>query len=145
MVAGLRLEQAAEERGQLGVGEPVAEKCEAFARACLDQPRDQEAIDRPGRLLLADEGVQFRPVTARRQLAERNAAPLAQGQHHLEMLQLLADDLGQGPKNRHAVDIGENEVHRHARGLLLAVGVVDDQFFEVLLHLHEPAIGCWRG
>ena len=60
VVAGFGFEQAAVERGQLAVGQPVAQEAKPLARAGLDQAGDQQPIDGPLRLVLADQLVQLR-------------------------------------------------------------------------------------
>ena len=47
------------------------------------------------------------------------------------MFELLVHDLGHRPGEVDVVDIGEQQVHRHTRGLLLTVGMVDEHLVEM--------------
>ena len=81
------------------------------------------------------------PVAARREFLKRDATPLEQVEHQPKMLKFLVDDLRHRAGERDVVDIGEEQVHRHAGGLLLAVGVVDEDLVEGGVDLGEPAGG----
>ena len=60
---------------------------------------------------------------------------LQQVDHQVEVLQLLADDLRHGAGEVVMIHVGEQQIHRRARRLLLAMGVVDQDFFEMRINL----------
>src|SRR5438067_10360241 len=62
----------------------------------------------------------------------------------MKMVKFLLHDFGHCPRQLRVLDIGEQEIHRHARSLFLAMRMVDQQQVEVLPDLREPASGCWR-
>src|SRR5206468_11092544 len=62
----------------------------------------------------------------------------------MKMVKFLLHDFGHCPRQLRVLDIGEQEIHRHARSLFLTMRMVDQQQVEVLLDLREPASGCWR-
>ena len=139
MVPGLRFEQAAIEFLQLRVGHMVAQHRKPLTAAGLDEPGHEEPVDGPGRLLLADNRVESLAVARGRKLPEADAPPLEQVEHKVKMRQFLVDDLRHRAGQRHMIDIRKEQVHRHARRLLLAVRVVDQDLVEVGVDLGEPA------
>ncbi len=141
MVAGFRLEEAAVKVAELRGGDVVGQKRKPLAAASLDQAGDEQPVDGSLRLGLPDKVVQPWSVAARRELFEANAAPLEQVEHEPKVLEFLVHDLRHRPGERHMVDVGKKQVHRHACGLLLAVGVVDEHIIEASVDLGEPAGG----
>ena len=142
MVSGLRFKQASPEVAQLPIGDVVAEEGEALAAAGLDEPGDKQPIDGPGRLLAAHQALKPGAIRRRGELPKPDPAALEEIEHHPEMLQLFFDDLRHRPRQWQAIDIRKEEIHRHAGGLLLAMGVVDEELLEMPLHLRKPAPGC---
>ncbi len=123
--------QAAEKVGQLAIGQFLGQEAEPLAGAGLDQAGDEQPIDGPLRLLLADQVVELAAVAAGRQPAEANAAARQNIEHQMEMGQLLLDDLGHRPAYIDVVHIGKQQVHGRAGRLFLAVGVIDEQLVEM--------------
>ena len=141
VVAGLGFEEAAVEPPQRVVRHVLGEQREAFAAACLDQRCDEQPVDRAVWLVATDEVVQRLRIAARGELAETDAAMRQQVEDQAEVIELLGDDLRHGSRDGRAVDVGEEEVHRHAGGLLLAVRVIDEHLVEVPIDLGEPPGG----
>ena len=70
-------------------------------------------------------------VGTRREFPKGDLAALEEIEDEPEVFELLVHDLGHRPGEVDVVDIGEQQVHRHARGLLLTVGVVDEHLVEM--------------
>ena len=104
-------------------------------------PATSKPIDGPSRLVFAHQFMQLRAVPARRQLVEPNAAAVEDRPDLVKVVELFLHDLGHRPGQLGVLDVGEEQVHRHAGRLLLAVSMVDEQEIEPRRHLGEPAVG----
>ena len=91
-----RLEQAAEELGQLRVGKVIAQQTETLARTRLNQSGDQQPIHRTHRFQLIRQPPQPFRVSARRNLAKTHPAAFEQIEHQMKMAQFLLHDGGHG-------------------------------------------------
>lgn len=145
MVPGLRFEEAAVKFPQLSGGDMVAKEGKSLATAGLDQPCHQQSVDRPPRLVATDEGMEPLAIAGGGEAAKGDAATLEEIEHQMEVGQFLGDDLGHCPGHRPAVDIGKEQIHRHAGGLLLAVGVIDEDLIQMGIHLVKPSCRSGSG
>src|SRR3954453_3505756 len=94
---GFELEQATEEVGELLVRQTVPQEAKPLTRPCFNEPRHQQPVHGPLRLLFAHEVIELPAVTAGTELAEGYAASLQDAQHHVKVGQLLLNDLGHRP------------------------------------------------
>jgi len=141
VVSRLGFKQAAIELGQLVVFNMITQQAESLARPCLDQASDQEAIDRPLGLELPDTLVEPASVATGLKAMKSNVATFQNGENQVEMLQLLVNDRGHFSAQLFVVDVGKNQVHRHAGGLFFAMRVIDQNLIQVLIYLTQPTVG----
>ncbi len=146
VVPRLTLEQAGVEIGQFGVSitDMVAEQTEAFAAAGLDQRRDQQSIDGSVRFVGSNQGVEAATIGPRGEPAEFDAPFVQQMQHHLEVFEFLFDNPRHLATNLAILGIGVHQIHRGRRRLAFAVGMIDQDFVQVLVDLDEPTSGRFR-
>jgi hypothetical protein len=140
MVPRLGLEQAAVKGGKLLIPHVPAQQVEPLARTGLDEPRHEQPVDGPERLLLANQLVQPAAVAARRQAAKADAPPGQEVEHLVKVRKLFLHDLGHGAAQLFLLDVREQEVHGRAGRLLFAMGVVDEDFIQIPLDLAKPAV-----
>ncbi len=126
--------------GELPVLHMSAEQIEPFAGTGFDQAGDQQAIDRSTRLVLSHQIGQTASVGARHQAAEPDAAAIEQVADEVEMGQFLVDDLGHRAAEIGVLHVGEHQIQRGARRLLLAVRVVDQNLRQMPVDLVEPPL-----
>jgi hypothetical protein len=114
------------------------EQFESFARSSFDQAGDQKSIDGAVGFVGPYQQIQLPTVISRTQFAEPYTPLLEQFENHLKMLEFLGDDDGHFLREFLAVDIRTQQAHRSRCRLVLAVGMVDQNLFEVLVDLTKP-------
>jgi magnesium transporter len=139
VMARFRFEEAAKKMGQSLIFKTVAEEAKSLAGTSFDQAGDEETIDRLIRLVFADEFAQLAPVGAGGKLAKLDAALLEDFANHVEVFEFLANDFGHFLTQVLVFDIGEEQIHRRAGRLFLAVSVVDQEQVESVLDARKPA------
>ncbi len=80
-------------------------------------------------------------VAAGPQFAKTDASSGEDVEHHVEMAELFLHDVGHRATEISVLDLGEQQIHRHSGRLLFAMGVVDEQFFNVVFDLRQPTVG----
>ena len=120
-------------------GEPIALGADAGAGPAV-RPRGITFTPVPSVTNhVSDSSIQAfgRAVMSRAQLCRPIGTPTT------VTIELLVNDLCHRPRQLGVLHIGEQQVHRHARRLLLAVRMVDQQQIEMLLDLLQPPLRSW--
>ena len=115
---------------------------EALAGARLDKREAQQQVELAFGLVVADRRPQSRGVTTRLAPQVRHTLLLHQLVDLLEVAQLLAREPRETGGEFTVLGIGEHQRERRRGGLLLAVGVVGEQFRPTPRRLGDPC--GWR-
>lgn len=141
VVPGLGFEQTRIELGQFGVAraDVICEHLEPLARSGFDQPGNEELIDCPMRLVSSDQFAELPAIGTWLLTSESDTASLEPIENQKKVLQFFAHDLGHLTAQLFIFGISEDQVHRHSRCLLFAMGMVDEDLFEAFVDLPQPA------
>ena len=137
-VTGFARQQLGVEILQLRIGAVGGQQRHALMAAGLDQAGHQIAVQHPARFIAPHRPAEAGAVAGRRQRSDGNASLRQQGQHLLEMLELLpcqrAEPLAQAWLGR----VAEHQLQGCTGRLAFAVGVVDQDQVGLLDRRLQP-------
>lgn len=135
MVSCFALKQAAIKHCQLLIGDMLREGLKTLATAGLDQPGNEQSIHGAPRFAFSHEGVESAAILARLKSAKTNPSSCQQIDDHVKMFQLFIDNRGHLTAKLDVFHVMKNQIERGPRCLFLAVGVVDEHFFQIGIDL----------